>query len=166
MPSHLNCAIKYYINFICRKDDLVLLELLNFHFGQELLQLVMGKSLEKAPLLQILYRDIFPVFNPSLFIDRKENLLKGFNNRLATQIVVLQQHKEIFKVALKQLSVFGKNYKTNPEYRLHNFFVLFESVVFELMVPKDVLSILESSQESHDKCSYILVVIETRSQRL
>jgi hypothetical protein len=166
VPSHLHCAIKYYINFFCRKDDLVLLELLNFHFGQELLQLVMGKSLEKAPLLQILYRDILPVFNPSLFIDRKENLLKGLNNRLATQIVVLQQHKEIFKVALKQLSVFGKNYKTNPEYCLHNFFVLFESVVFELIVPKDVLSILESSQQSHDKSSNILVVIETRSQRL
>ena len=52
---------------------------------------------------------------------------------------------EVFKVALEQLSVFSKIHLTNPEYSLYNFFVLFEPVVLELVVPIDILSILESS---------------------
>jgi hypothetical protein len=89
VPSHLNCAKNQYKNFVCREDNLVLLELFDFHFGQELLQLVVGKSFKKAPLLEVLNRDIFSVFNPSLFLALKEDLLEGFLNMHATKLVVL-----------------------------------------------------------------------------
>lgn len=126
----------------------------------------MGKSFKKAPLLEVLHCDIFSVFNPSLFLAWKKDLLEGFLNRHATQIVVLQQHKEIFKIALEQLSVFSKNYKKNAQNCLNNFFVLFEFIVLELMAPVDVLGILKPPQKSQNQSSNILIVIKTRAQRL
>lgn len=110
----------------------------------------MSESLEEASLLKVLDGNVFSVLNPSLVFAWIKHILQWFHNWLFTQLIVFQEHVEIFKVALKNFSVFSENHNTHPEDSLHNFFVLLEFVILERVVAVDVLGLLKSSQQPHD----------------